>query len=250
MTPLRPALAPVLAALALAACSRAAPDPAPAPDSAPPPVRVMVETVTVRDRELDQRAARLDIQLMDKEAQIEDLQARLDDARREVVRSMAKVQTLATRAEAASGMAEAEIALQTLRRSLGNRTSAGEVKAGKLLQDATGEFNRQNYGGALWLANQAKTMAGADRGRLSGGDSVTLRPGEMMFAVPPRMQAVGRTKVREGPGTGYRTLMTVEGGTPLTGYSYLEQWMRVADDSGRMGWVFYSLVRRRQGTAR
>src|SRR5437667_12814633 len=68
-----------------------------------------------RDTALEQRAARLELKVLEQEALVDELQSRLDDARREVVRAMAKLQSLATRAEAASGMAEAEIALQALR---------------------------------------------------------------------------------------------------------------------------------------
>ena len=86
-----------------------------------PPVRPPRDTVrvappvAVRDTALEQRAARLELKVLEQEAQVDELQSRLDDARREVVRAMAKLQSLATRAEAASGMAEAEIALQALR---------------------------------------------------------------------------------------------------------------------------------------
>ena len=235
--------------LALTACSKGAPpEPAPAPVVAT--ARVVTETVTVRDHDLEQRVARQDLLLLDKDAQIEELQTQLDEARREVLRSMAKVQTLATRAEAASAMAEAEIALQGLRRSAGGQAAPEVAKAAKLLQDATNEFNRQNYGGALWVANQAKNQAGLGRSRFSSGDPAALRPGEQLFAVPLRLRTVGRSKLREGPGTGYRTLATLEGGRPLTGFSYVDQWMRVADDSGRSGWVFYNLVRKRADGAR
>jgi hypothetical protein len=248
MTPRPSAVTVLVASLALAAaCSRGAP-PASAP--APAPVRVVRETVTVRDHDLEQRATRQDLLLLDKDAQIEDLQAQLDEARREVLRSMAKVQTLASRAEAASAMAEAEIALQTLRRSAGGQAAPEVAKAAKLLLDATEEFNRQRYGGALWLANQAKSQAGVGRSRFTGGDPAALRPGEQLFAVPLRLQTVGRSKLREGPGTGYRTLVTLDAGRPLTGFSYVDQWVRVADDSGRAGWVFYNLVRKRPDTAR
>ncbi|MGH7538643.1 MAG: hypothetical protein ACREMF_08420 [Gemmatimonadales bacterium] len=240
----RPAIT-LIAALALGACS-GGPPPETAPTPAPPPDRVVTETVTVRDRDLEQRLARLDLRLLERDAQVEELQGQLDEARREVVRSMAKVQTLATRAEAASGMAEAEIALQTLRRSAVGQAVPEASKASKLLQDASTEFNKSNYGGALWLANQAKNLAGAGRGRLSGGDPTALRPGEVLFALPLRLQTVSRSKVREGPGTAYRSLVTLESGTALTGYSYVDQWMRVADDSGHVGWVFYNLVRKRQ----
>src|SRR6267143_3849772 len=138
-----------------------------------PPVRAPRDTarvtqrppVVVRDTVLEQRAARLELKVLEQEAQVDELQSRLDDARREVVRAMAKLQSLATRAEAASGMAEAEIALQALRTGTGgggggSATAPPELNQGtQLLQLSTVEFDRQNYGGALYLANEAKNAA-------------------------------------------------------------------------------------------
>ena len=247
MTSFRALLYAVGPALALAGCAgHSQPALVPVPDSTPAQVRVVTETVTVRDRDLEQRAQRLELRVMERDAQVEDLQARLDEARREVVRSMAKVQTLATRAEAASGMAEAEIALRTLRGPAGAQAAPELAKATKLLEDATKEFNKQNYGGALWLANQAKSTAGVGRSRFASEDPAAARPGEVMFAVPLRLQTLGRSKVREGPGTTYRTIATLEPGTSLVGLSYVDQWMRVQGDSGRSGWVFWNLVQKRQ----
>ncbi len=37
-------------------------------------------------------------------------------------------------------------------------------------------------------------------------------------------------------------LFTVDAGTPLVGYSYTEQWVRINDDEGRDGWIFHNLV--------
>src|SRR6266576_821184 len=125
------------------------------------------QPVVVRDTQLEQRAARLELRVLEKEAQVEELQTRLDDARREVVRAMAKLQSLATRAEAASGMAEAEIALQSLRGTGGQQAVPELGQAAQLLQLATAEFDRQNYGGALYLANQAKDAAAAGQGRVA-----------------------------------------------------------------------------------
>src|SRR5690348_789479 len=77
--------------------------------------KVAVETVTVRDPDTERRLSRLELRLMERDAQIADLQTRLDDARQEVVRAMAKLQTIASRAEAASGIAEAEVAVRALK---------------------------------------------------------------------------------------------------------------------------------------
>jgi hypothetical protein len=252
MTPSSITLLLATAALAgVAACGAPNADPAPVPiaDSATGPSRVVTETVTVRDKDLEQRVSRLELSLLERDAQVEDLQNRLEETRREVVRSMAKVQTLATRAEAASGMAEAEIALQTLRTSSRGPGSPDMARVSKLLSDATNEFNKQNYGGALYLANQAKSTAGVGRTRSAGGDASLLRPGEVPFAVPLELQASARCKVREGPGTTFRVLATLESGTSLTGLSHVDQWVRVKTDSGPSGWVFWNLVQRRADAA-
>lgn len=219
----------------------------------PPPVRDTVparrpppEPRIVRDTQLEQRVARLELRLLEKEAQVEELQARLDDARREVVRAMAKLQSLATRAEAASGMAEAEIALQALRGTGGQQAVPELGQAAQLLQLATGEFDRQNYAGALYLANQAKDAAAAGQGRVASVERGSLRQGEVPFALPLRLQTVGRANVRAGPGSGFGVAFTLDAGAPLTGYSYADQWVRITDDTGRPGWIYQSLVGRRQ----
>ena len=119
-------LASILAVvLTVQACAQAQPDPAPKPA----PTKRAAGTPTVSGTEVDRRIARLELGLMEKEAQVEDLQSRLDDTRQEVVRAMAKLQTLATRAEAASGMAEAELALQSLRTAPGQPSAPEAVQA-------------------------------------------------------------------------------------------------------------------------
>src|SRR6266478_5976085 len=202
----------------------------------------------VRDTALEQRAARLELKVLEQEAQVDELQSRLDDARREVVRAMAKLQSLATRAEAASGMAEAEIALQALRSTNGtNAPASPEYSQGsRLLQLATAEFDQQNYAVALYLATEAKNAAAAGQGRVGGDDRQTTRKGEVPFALPLRLQTTGRANVRDGPGSGFRIMFTLETGVAIVAYSYVDQWVRIKDDSDRPGWIHQSLIDRRQ----
>src|SRR2546422_9689182 len=75
------------------------------------------------------RVARLGLLVAERDAQVEDLQARLDEARQEVVRALAKLQTVASRAEAASAIAEAEIAVQALRAATGTQPGGGAAVA-------------------------------------------------------------------------------------------------------------------------
>ncbi len=197
---------PVLLLVALlgVACKPHRPGNAPPVRSTRDSVRVPPASSVVRDTALENRAARLELRVLEQEAQVDALQSRLDDARLEVVRAMAKLQSLATRAEAASGMAEAEIALQALRTNGGANSSQPSpelLQGNQLLQLASSEFDKQNYAGALYLATEAKNAAAAGQGRARGGDdpgSGANRKGETPFALPLRLQTTGRANVREG----------------------------------------------------
>ena len=211
----------------------------------PPAPKVVRDTVTVtvRDPELDKRLGRVELQLLARDAEIEDLQTKLEDARAEVVRAMAKLQTVASRAQAASAMAEAEVSLQSMKSGAAEDPPEAALATRLVRQSAT-EFNKQNYAGALYLANQAKVVASSYRGRLTLGNRGGARPGETPFAVPIRLKLTTRGNVREGPGTGFPIAFAAETGTLLTGYSCADEWIRVGDETGRSGWVFRTLIGR------
>jgi uncharacterized protein YraI len=216
------------------------------PAEPPPPITKTVHdtvTVSVRDPDLDKRLASMQLQLFARDAQIEDLQARLEDTRAEVVRAMAKLQTVASRAQAASAMAEAEVALQTMK-SGSAQQPAEATQVTRLVRQSAAEFDKQNYGGALYLANQAKTLASSYRGRMAAANKEGGRAGETTFAVPIKLQMTSRGNVRGGPGTNFPIAFAADPGTELTAFSYVDEWIRVTDETGRTGWVFRSLVAR------
>ena len=209
------------------------------PVTSPPAAAVQsAESRASNNGTLEARIDELELRLLEAHAQQLEVQARLDDARREVVRAMAKLQSQATRAEAASGMAEAEIALQALPPTAATPTAA---EAARLMKEATAEFDEQNYGGALYLANEAKNAAAAARSQIA--EQVSARPSERSFAVPLPLQTTSSANVREGPGVSFAVLFVLPNGAPLTGNSAAQQWLRVTDDSGRPGWISRTLIR-------
>jgi hypothetical protein len=232
-------------------------DPPPPPGSGPEPepgtagasdtvvVRTVTDTVVVPDPQTEQQLAQLQLQLLEKDAQIQRLQAQLDDATREVVRSMARLQTVASRAEAASAMAEAEVALEQLRTAAGGRATPEIAQVERLLEESTAAFNEENYGGSLYLANRAKGFAGAGRGRLLGSGQESLLPGETLFTESLQLRTVRRSNVRGGPGTEFAVVFTLDAGAALVGHSYVGQWVRISTEDGQGGWIFQSLVESR-----
>jgi uncharacterized protein YgiM (DUF1202 family) len=229
--------------LSLVACTPKQVVLAPPVDTTPPRIeRVAPETVTVtvRDPELERRLARLELQLWERDAQADETQQRLEEAQQEVVRAMSKIQSLATRAEAGSGMAEADVALQQLGAT--GQQLPELRKATQLMAQSQEEFNKGNYGGAVYLANLSKASVAAGRRRLGDIQGGALRPGEVLFAVPIALKASSRANVRDGPGTASAIVFTAESGASLTGVSYQGDWVRVSDDGGRQGWVNRSLL--------
>ncbi len=243
----------LLGAAVLMACSGRAAQ----VDTAPPPaVATGVEQSTSRRQaeqirdleerivELQERTAELQLGLLDKNAQVAELQENLDEAVLEVVRAKARLQSVESRAEAASTMAEAEIALRAVRDSAGGDAGPELIQAEQLLQMSAQEFEGENYGGALYLASQAMSLVSIGRGRVSAGDA-SRRAGEISFGVPLRLEVVRNSNVRSGPGRRFAALFTVRERTPLVGLAYEGQWVRIRDDRGRGGWIFHSLVRSR-----
>lgn len=223
-----------------AACAGGAPPETPAPERL-----VVVDTVEVRaapDPELEQRVATVQLRLLERAAQVENLQRQLDAARQEVVRAMARLQTLASRAEAASAMAEAEIGMQAVTAAAGGEEVPEAIEARHLLVLSATEFANENYGGALYLASQARSAARAGEFRLTSERQGGRQPREVLFALPVPLATVQRSNVRTGPGLGFRVLFTIDAATPLVGHSYTEQWVRITDDEGRDGWIFHNLV--------
>lgn len=205
----------------------------------------MVDTVVVSaaaDPELEQRLATAQLTLLERAAQIEDLQSQLEGAQQEVVRSMARMQSLASRAEAASAIAEAEIGADALTRASEDEEVPEAAQALHLLALSTTEFASENYGGALYLASQARRVARTGEARLRRGADESREASEILFALPVPLETLRRSNVRTGPGLGFRVLVTLEPATPVVGRSHSGQWVRITDDEGRDGWIFHNLV--------
>src|SRR5262245_50399735 len=238
----------LVAATSLATgCSSFGKAPEPTPPAPARPVEVAASppsapTPPPRDTGVDRQVADLQLRLLEKDAQVDELQARLDDARRDVVRAMAKLQSLATRAEAASGIAEAELAVQSLPASAAPE-SAAEVR--QLMTTSSAEFDKANYGGALYLANQAKSAAATTRGHLTTAEQGSSQPGERTLVLPLTLETSTGVNVRQGPGTTFPVLFTLPPSAQVVAYSAAEQWLRIADGTGRRGWISQGLIRER-----
>jgi len=188
-------------------------------------------------RDLEEKLARLHLQGLEKDAEIRALNHKLEGAILEVVRAMAKLRGLSGRAEAASALAETEIALKSM--------PADSPQAEQLLRLATEEFKKQNYDGTVYLTSQVKLLISSRTERPVRGAEAAKSDAEHALSPVLALRASNRSNVREGPGPAFKILFVVERGTPLSAVSYNGVWVRVKTDDGRAGWVHYSLVDQR-----
>lgn len=215
-------------------------------------VKKLQQTLAKREDNI----ARLQLRLLERDAQIKQLEERLnsqqemlDEAIQEVVRAKAKLRSLESKAEAASGIAEAEIAVKALKAQLAGQTQNSElIKAQELLKMSAQEFKKENYGGAAYLTSQAKGHIRAGQIRLEGREKVApikrLPPfkGEVFFALPLPLKILRTSNLRKQPDRESKVITTLKKGTPLIGYSHKDKWVRVMSEDGTYGWVFQTLV--------
>lgn len=218
----------------------------------PPEPAELRQELAQRDsalQELQAEKSLQELQVLEREAMIKQLEERLlsqqlllDDAIQEVVRAKAKQRSLESRAEAASELAEAEIALKSFRTKAAGSNRPELASAGQLLTMATQEFRDQNFGGTLYLVTQAKAQIKIGALRVGEAKRAGGLEGEVPFAIPLHLKVNARSNLREGPGEGFDILVTLDEGTALTGYSARGLWLRVKSNDGWNGWIHRSLV--------
>lgn len=192
---------------------------------------------------LEEKLARLQLLLLEEGSRSKELNKKLDEATLEVVRANAKLHSLESKAEAASTLAEGEIALKAFKtNAVGLEKDSEVLHAEELLKASDLEIKKENYGGALYLATRAKVIIKEGQERSKDREKTLMMEGEVPFSIPLLLRLVSPGNVREGPDLDSKILFSLPEGSALVGSSYRGLWVRVRSESGRGGWIYYRLV--------
>lgn len=180
-----------------------------------------------------------------REAELRDLRSNqrdqvrvLQESTREVTRAKVKLRRLATQADAASYIAEVEVAQESLRASLGAKSTIPlMVLAQGLLASTAAPFAQGDYGAAMDRAAQAEqlfTLVAHYQLRPGSRDRV---PGEvpLQVAIPLKVNVEG--KLRRQPLDKAPVVATLKRDGLLVAHAYKGLWMQVETEDGRSGWV-------------
>jgi hypothetical protein len=240
------------AALVLIAGGCATPPPppppaAPAPVVEPAPV-LACPTCDEQNREvarLHQELAARDAELRDLRAQHRDQIKALQESNRQAVRAKVKLRRLASQANAASYIAEVEVALETLRSSP-DAASRGTLIAlpQAMLEAADVAFAQGDYGMAMDHAGQAEQMI-AMLAEASARAAAARAHAEVAFEVPIPLRVKVDSRLRRQPRGNAPIVGIVSRASPVVALAYKGNWLRVRAENGRSGWIHQTLLEMR-----
>ena len=227
----------------LVACATAPPpEPAPVPPVPPPPApspEVACPACVDRSDEI----ARLRQELATREAELRDLRSSqreqakaVQESTREVTRAKARVRRLASQADAASYLAEVEVALESARALPAAAQSPLFALAEAFLAAAQPLFAQGDYGAAMDRASQAEQLVTA---AMQGAPAASRSrvTGEVLLQASLPLKASADSALRREPQPRASLVASVRKDTPLVAHAYKGNWMRVETEEGKFGWL-------------
>lgn len=201
-----------------------------------------------RSRLYQDEISRLKQVIAEKDELIRSLNARgLDQAQvlketaSEVSRTKSKLHRLATQPEAASKIAEIEVAMGALKQIVLDESDiALQFLAQRLLDTATVAYGQKDYSSAMSHAAQSGELidmiANPSRKTLES-QHITL-----IFRTPVTLFTTHASDLRAGPSGQSKVRSLLVKNTALTATAYHSDWLRVRTEDGRFGWIQNSQV--------
>ena len=184
--------------------------------------------------------ARLRQELAARDAELRDLRSSqreqvkaVQESTREVTRARARVRRLATQADAASYLAEVEVALEAAR---SGTPSPLLPLARAFLEAAQAPFVQGDYASAMDRAAQAEQLVTA---AASGTPqrSRTRIAGEVLLQAAIPLKTRVDSRLRRAPAPRAAVVTTLGPDAALVAHAYKGDWMRVETADGKLGWL-------------
>jgi hypothetical protein len=229
-----------LAGLAISGCA------APPPTESLAPVAATVPEPTCPScDEQNREIARLRQELAGREAELHDLRTSqreqvkvIQESTREVTRAKVKLRRLATQAEAASYIAEVEVALESARASRGAATTSPLLElAQAMITSTAAPFAQADYGTAMDRAAQAEQLIAVVADDQARSRSRAQVSGEVLLqvSIPLRVTVAGH--LRRQPRHNAPVASVLKKDSPVVARAFKGSWLRVETEGGPSGWV-------------
>ena len=197
--------------------------------------------------DLQQEISTLQQQLAAKDAEITRLQAQQQAREREreettvqAARAEVKLRRFATEADAASRLAEVEVALETLQARPGAGDRPLQALIRPLADMAEDSFKQGEFNAAVERSTQARQLIDMLLANDAASDQGAAPESAFKVAVPLRIKV--DTRLRSQPDTRAAVLGVLPATTPVTALGYHGLWLQVQTPDGDTGWISSELV--------
>jgi len=232
----------------LSGCATPPPPPPPAepPIPAPAPIEAPVPMPTCPSCEEQTREiARLREDLAARDAEMRDLRSNqrdqakvLQESTLGATRAKVKLRRIATQADAASYIAEVEVAYESVRSSLGKTTTAPMMELAQgILESTAALFARGQYEAAMDRAAQAEQLIIVVAEAHARSGSRARVPGELPLQVAVSLKVTVDSNLRRQPLARAPVVGVLKKDSHLVARAYKGSWLYAETDDGRAGWV-------------
>jgi len=185
--------------------------------------------------------ARLRQDVAARESELRDLRSNqrdqvkvLQESTREVTRAKVKLRRLATQADAASYIAEVEVAMA----SLGATPAVPMLSLAQGILDSTAApFAQGDYGLAMDRAAQAEQLIAIVAYYRKRPDTHPAAPGEFPLLVAIPLKVTVDSKLHRQPRATAPVVATLKKDSLLVAHAHKGNWVQVETEDGRWGWV-------------
>lgn len=165
----------------------------------------------------------------------------LQETTSEISRAKNKLYRLATQPEAASKIAEVEVAMTTLEQTGSKESDAVfQFLARGLLNAAMVAYEQKDYGNAMNYAAQSSELidviANPARQKLESQDTVSS------FHIPILLMVTQPSNLQTDPNSRSKVISLLKKNTPLTAIGYYGDWLRIQTINNLSGWIKNQVV--------
>ena len=226
----------------LSGCATSPPAIAPTP---PPSESKVREPTCPSCEEQNREIIRLRQDLANREGELRDQRSSqrdqvkvLQESTREVTRAKVKLRRLATQADAASYIAEVEVAMESLRGStVATSTIPLMVLAQGILESTAAPFAQADYGVAMDRAAQAEQLIAVVAHYQVRPGTRRRVPGEVPLQIAIPLKVTIDSNLRRQPLGKAPVVAVLKKDSPLVAHAYKGSWLQVETEDGRSGWV-------------
>lgn len=189
-----------------------------------------------------QITAQLQLNLLEKYAEINKLTLKNERLVREFVRNKTKLQNRGNKVESVRLIAEVTAVINTVKENQPD-TKKNEMlqRAEQYMAESKIEIDQGNYEGASYLASQALEQIQVIQLEIGSKTQEEENP-LVNFLAPLDMSVLENSNLRESPSLKAKVRSVLKAGSPVTAIGYKGEWVLVEIGEQVKGWLYYSLL--------